>query len=60
MNRVVNNDVDDSNRVSGAVGGAVAGLTGDTAEQERRRLQHDQGKTLQRGVEAELEKQTPK
>jgi hypothetical protein len=43
----------------GAIGGAVAGLTGDKAEQERRQLQHDQGKTLQRGVEAEIQKQNP-
>lgn len=48
-----------SDRVSGAVGGAVAGLTGDRAEQEKRNLQHDQGKTLQRGAEAEIAKQNP-
>jgi hypothetical protein len=35
-------------------------LTGDKAEQERYKQLHDQGKTLQRGVEAELEKQAPK
>jgi len=46
-----------SDRVSGAVGGAVAGLTGDRAEQEKRNLQHDQGKTLQRGAEADIQKQ---
>jgi hypothetical protein len=46
-----------ADRVSGAVGGAVAGLTGDRAEQERRNLQHDTGKTLQRGAEAEIQKQ---
>ncbi|KAF2157342.1 hypothetical protein K461DRAFT_273499 [Myriangium duriaei CBS 260.36] len=45
-----------SDRVGGTVGGAVAGLTGNRVEQERRQQQHDQGKTLQRGVEAELEK----
>ncbi|KIW03246.1 uncharacterized protein PV09_05467 [Verruconis gallopava] len=44
-----------ADRAKGAVGGAIAGLTGDTAEQERRQLQHDQGKTLQRGVEADLQ-----
>jgi uncharacterized protein YjbJ (UPF0337 family) len=44
-------------RVSGAVGGAIAGRTGDRAEQERRNLQHDQGKTLQRGAEADIQKQ---
>ena len=48
-----------ADRVQGALGGAVAGLTGDAAEQERRRAQHDQGKTLQRGVEADLQKQAP-
>ncbi|KAE9974382.1 hypothetical protein EG328_003897 [Venturia inaequalis] len=48
-----------SDRVSGAVGGAVAGLTGDRAEQEKRNLQHDQGKTLQRGAEADIAKQNP-
>jgi uncharacterized protein YjbJ (UPF0337 family) len=48
-----------SDRVSGAVGGAVAGLTGDRTEQERRNLQHDTGKTLQRGAEAEISKQNP-
>lgn len=44
-------------RVSGTVGGAVAGLTGDREEQARREAQHDQGKTLQRGVESEVQKQ---
>jgi len=33
-----------ADRVSGTVGGAVAGLTGDRAEQEKRQAQHDQGK----------------
>ncbi|KAI5369990.1 hypothetical protein Slin15195_G008680 [Septoria linicola] len=46
-----------SNRVAGTVGGAVAGLTGDREEQIRREAQHDQGKTLQRGVESEVQKQ---
>jgi uncharacterized protein YjbJ (UPF0337 family) len=49
-----------ADRVQGALGGAVAGLTGDAAEQEKRRVQHDHGKTLQRGVEADLQKQAPK
>jgi uncharacterized protein YjbJ (UPF0337 family) len=48
-----------TNRAKGALGGAVAGLTGDAEEQEQRRLQHDQGKTLQRGVESDLQKQAP-
>ena len=46
-------------RAAGTVGGMVAGLTGDRAEQERRQAQHDQGKTLQRGVEADVQKQAP-
>jgi uncharacterized protein YjbJ (UPF0337 family) len=45
-----------SDRVSGTVGGAFAGLTGDEAEKKKRELQHDQGKTLQRGVESEVGK----
>lgn len=48
-----------TDRAKGALGGAVAGLTGDATEQEKRRLQHDQGKTLQRGVESEVQKQAP-
>jgi len=46
-----------ADRMKGAAGGAVAGLTGDKTEQEKRQLQHDQGKKLQRGVEAEIDKQ---
>jgi len=45
-----------SDRVGGTVGGTLAGLTGDEAEKKRRELQHDQGKTLQRGVESEVTK----
>lgn len=48
-----------SDRVTGAVGGAVAGLTGDREEQKRREAQHDLGKTLQRGAEADIQKQNP-
>ncbi|KAK5003525.1 hypothetical protein LTR39_006398 [Cryomyces antarcticus] len=44
-------------RAKGAVGDAVAGLTGDKVEEEKRRAQHDQGKTLQRGAEADIQKQ---
>ncbi|CAK4032493.1 Hypothetical predicted protein [Lecanosticta acicola] len=44
-------------RMSGAVGGAVAGVTGDREAQRRAAEQHDKGKTLQRGVESELDKQ---
>lgn len=43
-------------RVSGTVGGAVAGMTGDREAQLKAQEQHDQGKTLQRGVESELDK----
>jgi len=46
-------------RVGGTVGGVLAGLTGDRSEEERGRLQHDEGKTRQRGVEADLRKQDP-
>lgn len=46
-----------SDRVAGTVGGAVAGLTRDREEQARREAQHDTGKTLQRGVESEVQKQ---
>lgn len=54
--------IDESNTdkwhsVSGTVGAAVAGLTGNTTEQEKRQAQHDVGKSLQRGVEADLQKQ---
>jgi hypothetical protein len=34
----------------------VAGLTGDRMEQEKRQAQHDVGKSLQRGVEVDLQK----
>jgi uncharacterized protein YjbJ (UPF0337 family) len=44
-------------RVAGTVGGAVAGLTGNREEQAKREAQHDQGKTLQRGVESDVQKQ---
>lgn len=45
------------NRVQGTVGGAVAGVMGDREKEEARREQHDVGKTQQRGVESELERQ---
>ncbi|KAK4634132.1 hypothetical protein CLAFUW4_01761 [Fulvia fulva] len=45
-----------ADRVQGTVGGAVAGLTGNRTEQAKYEQQHDQGKTLQRGVENELNK----
>ncbi|KAF3010030.1 hypothetical protein E8E13_011472 [Curvularia kusanoi] len=46
-------------RVGGAVGGVVAGLTGNEAQKEAARKQHDDGKALQRGVEADLQKEAP-
>lgn len=46
-----------ADRVRGAVGGAVAGLTGDREAQLRAQEQHDRGKTQQRGVEADIQKQ---
>ena len=44
-------------RAQGALGGAMAGLTGDRAAQEMYAAQHDEGKTRQRGVELDLDKQ---
>jgi len=44
-------------RVKGTVGGAAAALTGDTAKQEANQARHDQGKSLQRGVELDINKQ---
>jgi hypothetical protein len=44
-------------RVSGAVGGAVAGLTGDRVKQDEYQAQHDSGKTQQRGAEIDIQKQ---
>lgn len=46
-----------SDRAKGAVGGAAAALTGDRQEQAKYADVHDEGKTRQRGVELELEKQ---
>lgn len=44
-------------RVTGAVGGAVAGLTGDREGQAKFADQHDEGKSRQRGVEMDLNSQ---
>ncbi|KAF2103483.1 hypothetical protein NA57DRAFT_63999 [Rhizodiscina lignyota] len=44
-------------RVSGTVGSAVAGLTNNPEAERASREQHDKGKTLQRGVESELQDQ---
>ncbi|KAF2865535.1 hypothetical protein BDV95DRAFT_507186 [Massariosphaeria phaeospora] len=46
-------------RVGGAVGSAVAGLTGNDAQKQDAQQQHDDGKARQRGVEADLQKQAP-
>ena len=46
-------------RVGGTVGGVVAGLTGNAAQQAEAQKQHDDGKARQRGVEADLQKQAP-
>jgi len=44
-------------RVAGAVGGAVAGLTGDREAQAKYADKHDEGKTRQRGAEIDIDKQ---
>lgn len=46
-----------ANRATGAVGGAIAGLTGDREAQIEAQKQHDIGKTQQRGAEADIQKQ---
>lgn len=46
-----------ANRVTGAVGGAVAGVTGDRDAQLKAQEQHDVGKTQQRGAEHDIQKQ---
>jgi uncharacterized protein YjbJ (UPF0337 family) len=46
-----------SDRVTGAVGGAAAGLTGDRQAQHEYQATHDKGKTLQRGAEIDIQKQ---
>ena len=43
-------------RVTGAVGGAVAGLTGNRADQQKFADQHDEGKSRQRGAEMDINK----
>ncbi|KAI9844678.1 MAG: hypothetical protein M1837_005420 [Sclerophora amabilis] len=44
-------------RTKGTVGGAVSGLMGDKEGKSRYQEMHDKGKTQQRGVEADLQKQ---
>jgi len=46
-----------ANRVSGAVAGAAAGITGDRDAQLEAQKQHDIGKTQQRGAENDIQKQ---
>ncbi|KAH6844983.1 hypothetical protein B0I37DRAFT_378842 [Chaetomium sp. MPI-CAGE-AT-0009] len=46
-----------SDRVTGTLGSAVAGLTGERAKQDEYQARHDQGKTQQRGVELDIQKQ---
>ncbi|KAK4219121.1 putative cruciform dna recognition protein [Rhypophila decipiens] len=46
-----------ADRVTGTVGSAVAGLTGDRAKKAEYQKQHDTGKTQQRGVEHDLNKE---
>ncbi|KAH8808034.1 hypothetical protein F5884DRAFT_790792 [Xylogone sp. PMI_703] len=46
-----------ADRATGAVKGAVAGVVGDRDAQARAQAQHDIGKTQQRGVEHDLDKQ---
>ncbi|ETS79720.1 hypothetical protein PFICI_09573 [Pestalotiopsis fici W106-1] len=44
-------------RITGTVGAAVSGLTGNTAAQKEYQNQHDTGKTSQRGAEHDILKQ---
>jgi uncharacterized protein YjbJ (UPF0337 family) len=48
-----------TDRFTGAVGGAVAGITGDRDAQLKAEQQHDAGKTQQRGAEVDIQKQNP-
>ena len=43
-------------RVQGKVGAVVAGLKGDREREERERVRHESGKTLQRSAERGMEK----
>lgn len=43
-------------RVQGAVGAGIAGITGDREAQAKYNDMHDEGKSRQRGVEVELDK----
>lgn len=46
-----------SNRVQGAVGGAVSSMTGNKEHQAEYQNMHDKGKTQQRGAEYDIQKQ---
>ncbi|KAE8445501.1 hypothetical protein EG329_013391 [Mollisiaceae sp. DMI_Dod_QoI] len=46
-----------ADRVTGAVQGGVAGITGDREAQLEAQKKHDVGKTQQRGAEADIQKQ---
>lgn len=43
-------------RVAGTVGGGAAALVGDREEQRRWQERHDEGKTRQRGAEADIDR----
>lgn len=43
--------------MTGAIGGAVAGLTGNAGAQAEYQKQHDSGKTRERGAEHDITKQ---
>lgn len=45
-----------SDRVTGTLGAAAAGIMGDQTKQNEYQAQHDSGKTAQRGVEHDLQK----
>ncbi|KAK3328314.1 hypothetical protein B0T19DRAFT_424146 [Cercophora scortea] len=46
-----------ADRITGAVGGTFAGVTGDKKAQAEYQSQHDAGKTTQRGAEHDIQKQ---
>jgi len=46
-----------TDRVSGTLGSAAAGIVGNSEDQAKYQQQHDVGKTLQRGVETDLQKE---
>ncbi|MCJ1483179.1 hypothetical protein MMC06_003346 [Schaereria dolodes] len=47
-----------TDRVKGAVGSGVAGLTGNKADQEKYQVQHDDGKTQFRSAQADIDRQS--